>query len=61
MASWRKAVEDYVELRRHLGFKLLEAKVGLLGFASFLKQRRATHITIALAMEWAQQVSDIDR
>jgi integrase len=55
VASWRKAVEDYVELRRHLGFKLLEAKVGLLGFASFLKQRRATHITIALAMEWAQQ------
>jgi integrase len=55
VAALRKAVEDYVELRRRLGFKLLEAKVGLLDFASFLKQRRATHITIALAMEWAQQ------
>ena len=55
MTSWRKAVEDYVDLRRSLGFKLLEAKVGLTSFASFLKQRRAEHITIALAMEWAQQ------
>ena len=30
MTSWRKAVEDYVDLRRSLGFKLLEAKVGLI-------------------------------
>jgi integrase len=55
VTSWRKAVEDYIDLRRSLGFKLLEAKVGLISFASFLKQRRAAHITIALAMEWAQQ------
>jgi integrase/recombinase XerD len=53
--SWRKAVENYVELRRSLGFKLLEAKVGLLHFALFLERRRAPHITIALALEWAQQ------
>ena len=55
MISWRKAVEEYVELRRSLGFKLLEAKVGLLHFALFLERRRASHITIALALEWAQQ------
>lgn len=55
MTSWRTAVEDYVGLRRSLGFKLLEAKVGLIQFASFLEQRRATRITIPLAMEWAQQ------
>ena len=55
MTSWRKKVEEYVELRRSLGFKLLDAKVGLIKFASFLQQRRAAHITIALAMEWAQQ------
>jgi Phage integrase family len=41
VTSWRKAVEDYLDLRRSLGFKLLEAKVGLISFASFLKQRRA--------------------
>lgn len=55
MTSWPKAVEDYVEMRRRLGFKLLDTKVGLIDFASFLKQRRAARITNALAMEWAQQ------
>jgi integrase/recombinase XerD len=52
---WGKAIEDYVDMRRGLGFKLVEAKVGLLNFASFLEQRDAAHITITLAMEWAQQ------
>ena len=55
MTSWRKAVENYVDMRCSLGFKLREARVGLIRFASFLEQRRATRITISLAMEWAQQ------
>lgn len=55
MTSWRKTVEEYVELRRSLGFKLVDAKIGLIKFASFLQQRRALRITIPLAMEWAQQ------
>ena len=55
MIGWRKKVEEYVELRRSLGFKLLDANIGLIKFASFLEQNRATHITIALAMKWAQQ------
>lgn len=55
MNSWRKRVAEYVELRRNLGFKLLDTNVGLIGFASFLQQRRAVCITIPLAMEWAQQ------
>jgi len=55
VTSWSKAVEDYVKMRRRLGFKLLATQVGLIDFASFLKQRHAAHITIALALEWAQQ------
>lgn len=55
MSPWRKAVEDYVEMRRSLGFKLLDAKVGLMNFASFLEQRGAAHLTVSLALEWAQQ------
>ena len=55
MTPWRKAVEDYVELRRSLGFKLLDTKVGLIHFAAFLEEHGAAHITIALALEWAQQ------
>ena len=55
MTPWRKAVEDYVEMRRSLGFRLLDARAGLIKFASFLEQQRAARITIRLAMEWAQQ------
>lgn len=55
MTSWRNAVENYVDLRRSLGFKLVGANVGLNQFASFLEQRGAVRITIPLAMEWAQQ------
>lgn len=54
MIRWRKKVEEYVELRRSLGFKLLDAHNGLIQFASFLQQSRATYITISLAMKWAQ-------
>jgi integrase len=55
VTSWRKRVEEYVELRRSLGFKLLEAKVALIKFSSFLQEHHAASITISLAMEWAQQ------
>ena len=55
MSPWREAVEAYVEIRRSLGFKLLETKASLIKFASFLEQRGAAHITVSLAMEWAQQ------
>jgi integrase/recombinase XerD len=55
MRTWRPAVEDYIQLRRSLGFKLCDAKVALLHFAAFLDARGAAHLTIALALQWAQQ------
>jgi integrase len=55
MSTWRQAVEDYIQLRRSLGFKLCEAKVALLRFAVFLEARGAAHLTIALALQWAQE------
>jgi site-specific recombinase XerD len=55
MNTWQKAVIDYVHMRRSLGFKLHDAERALLDFAAFLKHHRAAHITIALAMQWAQQ------
>ena len=55
MRTWRTAVEDYIQLRRSVGFKLCEAKVALLHFASFLEASGASHLTIALALHWAQQ------
>jgi integrase/recombinase XerD len=53
--TWHQAVEDYVNMRCSLGFKLAKAMATLLDFAVFLEDNRASHITIALAMRWAQQ------
>jgi integrase len=57
MSTWRKAVEDYIAMRRSLGFKLRDLGAGLLKFVSFLEQHEASHITVALAMQWARQDS----
>src|SRR5215831_13637814 len=58
MKSLRKAVEDYIALRRSLGFKLRDMATGLADFVSFLEQKAAPHITTALALEWATQPRD---
>jgi integrase/recombinase XerD len=54
MNTLRQAVDEYLSLRRGLGFKLHEAGKGLLDFVSFMEQRRASIITSALALAWAQ-------
>jgi len=46
-------------MRRHLGFKLHEAGKGLLDFVTFMEQHRASSITQALALAWAQQPSKV--
>jgi len=55
MTTLRSAVQEYLTLRRSLGFKLHEAGKGLLAFVTFMEQRRAAHITTPLALTWAQQ------
>ena len=55
MNPWRKSVEDYIQMRRSLGYKLHDAHIGLLNFAAFLEARGAPHLTTPLAMQWAQQ------
>src|SRR5260370_17177619 len=55
MNTVRKAVHDYNEMRRRLGFKLRDGERGLLKFILFLERHNASHITIALAMQWAQE------
>jgi len=55
MNTLRHAVEEYVALRRSLGFKLREVDTGLHEFVTFLEQRNASYITQPLAVEWAQQ------
>jgi len=55
MNSFSHAIEDYLALRRSLGFKLRDAGICLAKFAAFLQTRGAAHITVQLALEWAQQ------
>lgn len=55
MNTLGQAVQEYLSLRRGLGFKLRDAGMGLLDFVRFMEQQRADYITQALALAWAQQ------
>ena len=57
MSAFRKAVRDYINLRRSLGYKLVDTASLLADFVSFLENKAAVHITISLALEWAQKKS----
>jgi len=59
MNTLRQAVHEYLSLRRALGFKLQDAGKGLLDFVTFMEQHRASYITQALALTWAQQPSNV--
>ncbi|SAL32182.1 integrase family protein [Caballeronia udeis] len=55
MNTLRKAVQDYLDLRRSLGFKLKEAGRALPDFVAFMERHRASYVTQALALAWARQ------
>ena len=59
MISLRKAVKDYLLMRRSLGFKLRGASYRLHHFVSFMEQQGASIITTELSLRWAQQPPDI--
>jgi integrase/recombinase XerD len=51
----REAMDEYLALRRSLGFKLVQAGRLLHDAACFFEARRASHITLDLALQWATQ------
>ena len=59
MNTLRKALAEYLDLRRGLGFKLHDAGLQLPRFVRFMEQRGARHITTALALQWAQQSTTV--
>jgi len=54
MNSLRRALNEYLELRRGLGFKLQDAGRQLPHFVAYLEQQGCTFITTELALTWAQ-------
>ena len=59
MNTLRQAVDEYLSMRRNLGFQLREAGKALRDFVTFMEQQRAPYITQALALAWAQQPTNV--
>lgn len=53
MISLRDAIEQYLTLRRDLGFKLTGTHYLLRQFACFMEDQNASFITTDLALQWA--------
>jgi integrase/recombinase XerD len=61
MSTLRAALEEYLALRRALGYKLYAAGLLLQQFVEFAEKNRATYITTDLALKWATQPADTDK
>jgi integrase/recombinase XerD len=55
MTALRSAVQEYLAVRRSLGFQLRDPGRLLLKFVTFMEQHRASVVTTPLALAWAQQ------
>ena len=57
MSTLRRAAEDYLAMRRALGFKLTTQGRQLMHFVGYCEARGAEHISTELALAWAMQTS----
>jgi hypothetical protein len=53
MSTLRQAAEDYLAIRRSLGFKLVAEGYLLHSFAGYAEQAGASRLTVDLALDWA--------
>ena len=53
MKSLKLHLEDYLRLRRQLGYKMAEAECLLRSFVHFAEQNSAGYISTKLALRWA--------
>ncbi len=61
MTTLREALIQYVTVRRALGTRLAEPAETLGQFVSFLERERSSHITTALALQWAMAPQGVQR
>ncbi len=55
MSTLLASLEQYLALRRSLGFKLSSQESRLRAFVAYAEERNQHHITAKLAVEWAEQ------
>ena len=61
MKTLRLAAQDYIRMRRHLGFKMRHEERRLRRFVSFMELHNASYITSKLALQWAMEPTDAQR
>jgi len=59
MTPLRRAIEEYVTLRRRLGVTLHETERVLVAFAAYAERERAEHVTTDLVLRWATQLTSV--
>jgi integrase/recombinase XerD len=59
MRTIRQAVEDYLSLRRSLGFKLKDHERRLREFVIFLQKKKASRISTLAALQFATQPQSV--
>ena len=59
MTPLRRAVDDYLALRRQLGVTLHETGRVLTAFAAYAARERADHVTTALVLRWTSSLPNV--
>lgn len=59
MSTLRASLQEYLALRRALGFKLHTAGTSLVSFVAFMEQAQADSISTDLALAWAKQPTSV--
>jgi integrase/recombinase XerD len=57
VSALRARAEEYLAMRRTLGFKLTTQGRHLMSFVAFCEERSADHVTADLALEWATRTA----
>jgi integrase len=60
VSTLRSAAEDYLQMRRALGYRLESQGQLLFAFVAYLEQARAVTVTIELAVAWATDPAGAD-
>src|SRR5262249_59652526 len=61
MKSLKQAAQDYIRMRRDLGFKMRHEERRLKRFVFFMEVQNASYITTKPALKWAKELAHAQR